>query len=493
MAFLSSTNSSTNGAINTAQAVNTANRVSTASTQVNVAFSTNIDNLSDDVICTFLDSQPNSPQLAYEDLEQIHTDDMEEMDLRWGHFSRECRAPRNQDIMHKESTRRSAQEGPNYALMAYTSLTSDSKVSNDPTCSKSCLKTVNHLKYQNEQLLKDLKKFELMVLGYKMGLESVEERLELFKKNKFIYLKDIKVLKVEIQIKEIAITELRRKLEVAQKEKHGIQLTVDKLENASKNEFAVKPVVENKSSEEETKAVKKNNDALIIKEWVSDGEEENVAQPKIVKKIVRPNIVKKERNRTLIEAARTMLDDFKLPTIFWAKAFSTACYVQNRVLVVKPHNKTPYKLFHGRTPTLSFMRPFGCPVIILNTKDHLGKSDGKADEGFFVGYSLNSKAFRVFNNRTRILEENLHIRFSKSTPNVVGSRPDWLFDIDALTRTMNYEPIVAGTQSNDFAGTKASDNACQPCKIHVKYRSFHRIRAKARKILNGPSKGRRQC
>ncbi|GKE62021.1 putative ribonuclease H-like domain-containing protein, partial [Tanacetum coccineum] len=105
------------------------------------------------------------------------------------------------------------------------------------------------------------------------------------------------------------------------------------------------------------------------------------------------------------------------------------------------------------------MRPFGCSVTILNTIDHLGKFDGKADEGFFVGYSLNSKAFRVFNSRTRIVEENLHIRFSKSTPNVVGSGLDWLFDIDALTRIMNYEPIVAGTQFNGFSGTKASDNA----------------------------------
>ncbi|GJX55356.1 reverse transcriptase domain-containing protein [Tanacetum coccineum] len=110
------------------------------------------------------------------------------------------------------------------------------------------------------------------------------------------------------------------------------------------------------------------------------------------------------------------------------------------------------------------MRPFGCPITILNTIDHLGKFDGKADEGFFVGYSLNSKAFRVFNSRTRIVEENLHIRFSESTPNVVGSGPDWLFDIDALTRTMNYEPIVAGTQSNGFAGIKASDIAGQARK-----------------------------
>ncbi|GJW52624.1 ribonuclease H-like domain-containing protein [Tanacetum coccineum] len=120
------------------------------------------------------------------------------------------------------------------------------------------------------------------------------------------------------------------------------------------------------------------------------------------------NGVAERKNRTLIEAARTMLADSKLPTTFWAEAVNTACYVQNRVLVIKPHNKTPYELFLGRKPALSFMRPFGCPVTILNTIDHLGKFDGKADEGFFVGYSTNSKAFRVFNSRTRIVEENLH-------------------------------------------------------------------------------------
>ncbi|GKB86069.1 putative ribonuclease H-like domain-containing protein, partial [Tanacetum coccineum] len=155
------------------------------------------------------------------------------------------------------------------------------------------------------------------------------------------------------------------------------------------------------------------------------------------------NGVAERRNMTLIEDARTMLADSKLPTTFWAEAVNTACYVQNRVLVVKPHNKTSYELFHGRTPTLSFMRPFVCPSTILNTIDHLGKFDGKADEGFFVRYSLNSKAFRVFNSRTRIVEGNLHIRFSASTPNAIGSVPYWLFDIDALTRTMNYEPITA--------------------------------------------------
>nr|GEW66356.1 retrovirus-related Pol polyprotein from transposon TNT 1-94 [Tanacetum cinerariifolium] len=104
------------------------------------------------------------------------------------------------------------------------------------------------------------------------------------------------------------------------------------------------------------------------------------------------------------------------------------------------------------------MRPFGCPVTILNTIDHLGKFDGKADEGFFVGYSTNSKAFRVFNSRTRIVEENMHVKFSENTPNIVGSGPNRLFDIDALTKSMNYKPVVAGNQSNGSAGTKACDN-----------------------------------
>ncbi|GJV71153.1 putative ribonuclease H-like domain-containing protein [Tanacetum coccineum] len=171
------------------------------------------------------------------------------------------------------------------------------------------------------------------------------------------------------------------------------------------------------------------------------------------------NGVAERKNKTLIEAARTMLADSKLLTTFWAEVVNTACYVQNRVLVIKPHNKTPYELFLGRKPALSFMRPFGCPVTILNTIDHLGKFDGKADEGFFVGYSTNSKAFRVFNSRTRIVEENLHVKFSKETPNIAGNGPNWLFDIDALTKSMNYEPVVVGNQSNGIASTKACENA----------------------------------
>nr|GEW05137.1 uncharacterized mitochondrial protein AtMg00810-like [Tanacetum cinerariifolium] len=274
MALVSSSNNNTS---NINRAVNTAHGVSTASTQVNATYFTNIDNLSDVVICAFFASQPNSPQLVHEDLQQIHPDDMEEMDLRWQmamltmRARRECKAPRNQDNKNKESSRRSvsmetststalvscdglagyewsdqAEERPNYALMAFSSSSSDSAVSNDSTCLKSCLEIVKILKFQNDQLLKDLKKSELMVLGYKTG--------------KFMPpTPDLSFIGLE--------------------------------------EFVNKPVVENykaKSSEEEPKVVRKNDDAPIIEEWVSDDKEKEVSRPKIEKKTVRPSIAKIE-------------------------------------------------------------------------------------------------------------------------------------------------------------------------------------------------------
>nr|GEX15518.1 hypothetical protein [Tanacetum cinerariifolium] len=136
------------------------------------------------------------------------------------------------------------------------------------------------------------------------------------------------------------------------------------------------------------------------------------------------NGIAERKNRTLIEAARTLLADSLLPIPFLDEAVNTACYVQNRVLVTKPHNKTPYELLHGRLPSIGFMRPFGCPVTILNTLDPLGKFQGK---------------------------ETLHVTFIENKPNVAGSGPAWLFDIDSLTQTMNYLPVTAENQTNSNA------------------------------------------
>ncbi|GJT04110.1 hypothetical protein Tco_0838572 [Tanacetum coccineum] len=253
MAFVSSNNfGSTN------EVVNTAHGVFAVSTQVSAANSTNVDNLSDAVICAFFSSQPNNPQLANKDLQQLHPDDLEEMDLRIGgqYLSYTIGFDKN-----RESTRRSvpvetttsnaliscdglgdydwsdqAEEGPtNFALMAYSSTSSNSEVSTDSNCSSSCLENVKILKEKNEQLLKDLRTSKLNTIAYKTGLESVEARLLVYKKNEFVYEEDIKLLKREIYLKDVAITELRRKLELAQKQKYEIQLTVEKLENSSKS------------------------------------------------------------------------------------------------------------------------------------------------------------------------------------------------------------------------------------------------------------------
>ncbi|GKD41250.1 ribonuclease H-like domain-containing protein [Tanacetum coccineum] len=124
------------------------------------------------------------------------------------------------------------------------------------------------------------------------------------------------------------------------------------------------------------------------------------------------NGVAERKNRTLIEAARTMLADSLLPIQFWAEAVHTACYVLNRVLVTKPQMKT-----------------------------QLGKFDGKSEEGYLLGYSTSSKGFRVYNRVTRKVQECLHVDFLENQENQKGKGPDWMFDLDLLTPSMNYIPV----------------------------------------------------
>ncbi|GJR73596.1 putative ribonuclease H-like domain-containing protein [Tanacetum coccineum] len=754
VAFLSSSN--TNSAT---RAVNTVQSVNIASTQGTADSSTTVKNLSDAVIYSFFSSQPSISQLDNEDLQQIYPDDLEEMDLR---------APRNQDSRNREPTRRTVpveentsnalvsqcdglgydwsdqtEEGPtNFALMAYSSTSSssstNSEVSNDSNCCSSCLECVKDLKEQNEQLVKDLRTTRISDVSYKTGLESIEARLLVFKKNESVYEEDIKLLKREIYLRDLDITELKRKLELATKEKDEVQLTVQKFENSSKslsklldsqimdkcktglgynavpppytrnfmppkpdlvypslddfvdvNESVVeKPIVETN----EPKTARKENRAPIIKDWVSKSEEEDEPKFQTVKPdFTKIEFVKPKTNRKSVEQIRK--DTYRSPRgnkINWNQQmfnklgsdfemFNKACHVcgsfdhlkndcnnwydnerfakpvwtnvqrvnkrnfsklthrgpkrnmvprtvltrsgpislntvrpvntvqprttvnnagpmknvinnaystarrpfnkitsannsnftkkvntvkgtrvntarpkavlsafkrnkgnvvkgnpqqdlknkgvidsecsrhmtgnrsyitdyeeinegfvafggnskggkinrkdfkltdESHVLLKVPRNDNMYSvdlknvvpqggltcLFTKAIPDESNLwhrrlgHPFGCPVTILNTIDHLGKFDGKADKWFFVGYSTNSKAFRVFNSRTMIVEENLHVQFSENTPNIAGSRPNWLFYIDALTKFMNYKPVVAENQSNGSAGTKACDN-----------------------------------
>ncbi|GJV27925.1 ribonuclease H-like domain-containing protein [Tanacetum coccineum] len=262
VAFLSS--SSTNSAT---RAVNTTQDVNTVSTQGAADSSTTVKNLRDAVIYSFFASQPSIPQLDNEDLQQINPDDLEEIDLRWnnamltmrarrflkntgrkldmankerigfdkskvacfnchkrGYFARECRAPRNQDSRNREPTRRTVQveETTSNALVSYSTSSTNSEVSNDSNCCSSCLECIKDLKEQNELLVKDLRIARISDVFYKTGLESVEARLLVFRKNESVYEEDIKLLKREIYLRDLDITKLKRKLELATKEKDEI-------------------------------------------------------------------------------------------------------------------------------------------------------------------------------------------------------------------------------------------------------------------------------
>ncbi|GJU14883.1 hypothetical protein Tco_1142849 [Tanacetum coccineum] len=537
MAFVSSSNNNTSS---TNEAVNTAHGVYTASTQVNVAYSTNIDNLSDTVICAFFNTGRN---LTVNGNETIGFDKSKVECYnchKRRYFARDCRAPRNQDNKNKESSRRSvpvetststalvscdglggydwsdqAEEGPNYALVAFSSSSPDSeKIDN-------CKKGLGYVNYNA---------IPPSYIGNFMPPTP-----------------------------DLSFTSL--------------------------DEFVNEPVVENckaMSSEKEPKVVRKNDDALIIEEWVSDDEKEDVSQHKTEKKIVRPSIVKKEfvKSKQQEKTARKTVKQVeqhrqnthsprgnqrnwnnmmsqKLGSNF--EMFNKACYVcgsfdhlqvdcnyhqkqfQNQRMVPRAvlmksglvsvntarqvnaahskttvnaarpmsylsktthstvkrpiHKNTTFKnsninqkvntvrgkkfntarpkavvnavkgnnfnavkasacwvwkpkhkvLDHGNpqmdlqdqgvidsgcsrhmTGNMSYLTDYeeidgGYVVFRGNPKRgkitgkctiKTGKFDGKADEGFFVGYSLNSKAFRVFNIRTRIVEKNSNIRYT---------------------------------------------------------------------------------
>ncbi|GKB40949.1 putative ribonuclease H-like domain-containing protein [Tanacetum coccineum] len=132
--------------------------------------------------------------------------------------------------------------------------------------------------------------------------------------------------------------------------------------------------------------------------------------------------------------------------------------------------KTPYELLMGKSPNISFMKPFGCPLTILNTLDHLGKFEGKSEEGYLLGYSTNIKGFRLYNRVTRKVQDCLHMDFLKNQMNQKGKGPDWMFDLDILTPSLNYIPFIvhgsssignkadSGTITND-AQNKVSDES----------------------------------
>nr|GFA34421.1 ribonuclease H-like domain-containing protein [Tanacetum cinerariifolium] len=208
---------------------------------------------------------------------------------------------------------------------------------------------------------------------------------------------------------------------------------------------------------------------------------------------LQQNRLVERKNKTLIEAARTMLANSKLPTMFWTEAVRTDCYVLNRVLVISPHNKTPYSLLTGNIPFVSHFKPFGCHVTILNTSDHLGKFDGKADEGYIVGYFASNKAYRVYNVPNKRVEETMNLRYLEEKPNIQGLGHEWYFDLDYLTDTLGYKHDKAnqsaGTQeaTTNPAGIQDddSDSDCDEQVIIVPSYPSHNIQGTEPKNTSG--------
>nr|GEX41454.1 integrase, catalytic region, zinc finger, CCHC-type, peptidase aspartic, catalytic [Tanacetum cinerariifolium] len=127
------------------------------------------------------------------------------------------------------------------------------------------------------------------------------------------------------------------------------------------------------------------------------------------------NGVIERRNRTLIEAARTMLIYAQALLFLWAEAVATACYTQNRSIIRLYHEKTPYELLHNKLPDLSFFYVFGALCYPTNDSENLGKLQPKVDIGIFIGHAPTKKAFRIYNRRTTRIVETIHVDFDELT------------------------------------------------------------------------------
>nr|GEY13669.1 hypothetical protein [Tanacetum cinerariifolium] len=500
LAFVSSSNTD-----NTTDSVSAATSVSTICAKLPVSSYPNIDSLSNAVIFSFFASQSTSPQLDNEDLKQIDKIgrnlgdnrvttmgvDMSKLKCynchRKGHFIKECMSPKDtrrtgaaelqrRNALVETSTSNAlvfqcdgirsydwsyqAEEEPaNFALMDITSSSSSSD-NEVQSCSKACSKAYDQLHSQYDKMTVEFRKSQIDVLSYQADEskpndpQSVPSLVQTFK-----HVKPPRhsVQPVEAPILATTPKPTGPKTNSSGKRKNRktcfVCRSVDhlikdcnfhaklKAQPTPKN-YAHRGYNKKNASFTQKHPKKHIVPAIVLTKSklvsVTAVRPVSAAVPKIM--MNRPkhahSIDKKSKSTFRRHITRSQsLKTSNSPSIVTAtkasvaKAVNTACYVQNRVLVTKPHNKTPYELLHGRTPSIGFMRPFGCPVTILNTLDPLGKFEGKVDEGFLVGYSVNSTG------------------------------PTWLFDIDSLTRTMNYQPVTAGNQSNPSTGFQGEFDA----------------------------------
>nr|GEW20324.1 reverse transcriptase domain-containing protein [Tanacetum cinerariifolium] len=381
MAFVSSNSTSS---IN--EADTTASGVSTAHTQGTTVNSTTINNLSDAMICAFLASQPNTPQLAKEDLEKINPDDLEEMDLHWEMTMltiRARRALRNQDNRGNYI--------PPKCNLRLINEHFKSEFVDVSTVSSNADKTVKSVDITHKDMF------------------STEEPKSVMKNN-FVLTRSAK-----INTAATSVNTTVRPVNAA-----GSQLTINHSRPISK-------IIPRRHSHQTRhfNKLSSNKRSVFNKKVNTVKVNDSTAREKAV---VSGNIGRKGNPHQKEYKEKGVIDSGCSRNMTRNK-----CYL------------TDFEAFDG-----GFVF-FGDGKGGIYGK---GKFKGKANEGYFIGYSMVSKAMRVFHKRTMIVEETLNIRFLENVPNMKGNIPGWLFDIDSLTISMNNVPVVTGNQTNGIAGTK---------------------------------------
>ncbi|GJT22147.1 putative ribonuclease H-like domain-containing protein [Tanacetum coccineum] len=180
--------------------------------------------------------------------------------------------------------------------------------------------------------------------------------------------------------------------------------------------------------------------------------QEGIEHQTSVARTPEQNGIVERRNRTLVEAARTMLSAAKVPLFFWAEAIATTCFTQNRSLVIPRHEKTPYHIINGRKLSVKFFHIFGSLCYIVRDGENLDKMKEKGDACIFVGYSNQSRAYRVYNKRTRVIVETIHVNFDE-LPQMASDH--------VISDPVPQCPITALEQDSLSPGPQSQENVTQ--------------------------------
>nr|GEX37463.1 hypothetical protein [Tanacetum cinerariifolium] len=423
---------------------------------------------------------------------------------RRGHFARECKSPR--DTRNKDTQRRNVpvetctsnvlvlqcdgvgsydwsfqadEEPTNYALMTFTSLSSSSSDNKVALCSKACTKAYATLQSHYDKLINDLRKSQFDVLSYKTGLESVEARLVVYQQNETVFEEDIKVLKLDVILRDNALVKLRKKFKKAKQERDALKIKLDKfqtsLKNLSTNQekgimMFLFPIQEHLCPPKPDLVF---HDALTVNETVPIvfNVEPSTTKPNKDLHVVPTTILTRYRfvPLTAPRPVTTAVPQTKVHHQRPSKHGVTKAYS----LIRRPINLRPsptYSNFHQKVNTVKATQVnvvegvkgnWGNPQRALKDKGVIDSgcsrhmtgnisylSDFEEINGGYVAFGVNPKGGKITGK---------------------GSGPTWLFDIDTLTQSMNYQPVVAGNQPNSSAGIEEHFDAVKEpeSKVHV--------------------------